>query len=293
MQPLSPNRRPGPSLWGYRLRRAWAKPWLRSFVRGYLPVILLALAGWGVISTDSLRLAVAERAGAVLEHLAARPEFAVKGVRIGGAPPALEREITALSDGLAGRSSLALDLAGLRARIEALPAVASARVVFDPDGTLRIGIDRRAPAALWRDGSGALRLIDAKGVAIREVASRFAWPEMALLIGPGAPRAVEEALALLEEAPELAPRLRGLARVGERRWDMVLDAGLVIMLPETRPRAALRGLMALEEAQGILERDLAAIDLRVQARPVLRLAPGAAEDMVLRRVVGLAEGEDT
>ena len=293
MRAVTTGRRPGPSRWGYRLRRAWATAWLRSFVKGYLPLLALALAGWGVVSTDRLRLAIAEAAGQLVERLAARPEFAVRGVSVGGATPALERDIARLTDGLAGRSSLALDLAGLRAEIESLPAVASASVVFDPNGTLRITVARREPAALWRDGEGALHLIDSHGVVIRPVASRFAWPEMPLLLGPGAERAVDEALALLAAAPALAGRMRGLARVGERRWDIVLDRDLVIMLPAKRPLSALRSALALDEAQRLFERDLAAIDLRVQPRPVLRIAPEAAEEMVLRRIVNLVEGEDT
>jgi len=293
MRPLNPPRRPGPSRWGYRLRRAWARPWVKGFVKGYLPAILLALAGLGVVSTDRLRLAVAETAGALAERLAARPEFAVADVAVAGATPALGREIAALTQGLAGRSSLALDLAALRSEIEALAAVARAAVVFDPGGTLRITIERRDPVALWRNGAGALHLIDRQGVVIRPVSSRFAWPDMPLLLGAGAEDRVGEALAILAAAPDLVDRLRGLARVGERRWDIVLDRGLVIMLPEDRPLAALSGALALDEVQGLFERDLAAIDLRVQARPVLRVAPAAAEEMVLRRIVGLVEGEDT
>lgn len=290
MRPLNPPRRPGPSRWGYRLRRAWARPWVKGFVKGYLPAILLALAGLGVVSTDRLRLAVAETAGALAERLAARPEFAVADVAVAGATPALGREIAALTQGLAGRSSLALDLAALRSEIEALAAVARAAVVFDPGGTLRITIERRDPVALWRNGAGALHLIDRQGVVIRPVSSRFAWPDMPLLLGAGAEDRVGEALAILAAAPDLVDRLRGLARVGERRWDIVLDREQRIALPETNALAALEQVIALDEAQDLLSRDVLRIDMRNPARPVLRLSEHALRE--LDRLRSLASGED-
>lgn len=296
MRPLSPPRRPGPSRWRYRLRRAWADPRLRAFVKGYMPLIALALAGWAVVADDRLRLAAAERGAAALAWLSARPELAVGGLAIEGATPALARDIRATLGPVAGQSSLTLDLDLLRDRVEALAAVRRASLYFDPGGLLTVTVVRREPVALWRDRTGALRLIDVEGVALDDAGSRLVYPDLPLVLGDGAPRAVAEALELIAAAPALLPRLRGLVRVGERRWDIVLGAtpeDLVIMLPEVRPLGALRGLMALDETQGLLARDLVAVDLRVRARPALRVAPGAAEQMVLRRAVRLVAGKDT
>jgi cell division protein FtsQ len=51
----------------------------------------------------------------------------------------------------------------------------------------------------------------------------------------------------------------------------------------------LEGLIALNEAEDILARDLISIDLRNEHRPVLRLAPFALEE--LRRAQGIAPTE--
>ena len=82
-------------------------------------------------------------------------------------------------------------------------------------------------------------------------------------------------------AGHLSPRLRGLVRVGARRWDMVLDRGQRILLPQNDPENALKRLIALDQAQSLLARDVPVIDLRITARPVLQLSPQALE--VLRR----------
>jgi cell division protein FtsQ len=83
----------------------------------------------------------------------------------------------------------------------------------------------------------------------------------------------------VEKAGPLLPRLRGLVRMGERRWDLVLDRDQRILLPETDPVRALDRLLALDQAEGILKRDITAVDLRLDTRPTLRLSADAAETL--------------
>lgn len=283
---------PGPSRLAYRMARLWALPGVRSLVQVYLPLVALTLAAWGVVSTDRLRLAVQDRASALVERLAARPEFAMKELAIEGATPALAAEVRRAVGPVEGLNSLALDVDGVRAAVEEIGAVARASVQVDPAGLMTVAVERRVPVALWRDG-GDLALIDVEGVAIGAVSSRIVYPELPLLVGPGAPAAVGEALALLEAAPSLRPRIRGLARVGERRWDLVLERDIIVMLPEDGAARALVGIMALHFSESLFDRDLAAVDLRVPGRPVLRTAGPEGTGAAIDRAVGLVLGEDT
>ena len=99
-----------------------------------------------------------------------------------------------------------------------------------------------------------------------------------------------EALALLGEARPVAERVRGLVRVGERRWDLVLDRDQVVKLPEAEPVAALGRVMALDAADDLLERDLTVVDMRDARRPMLRLTPHAVAE--LERLRAATTGED-
>ncbi|MGB8622418.1 MAG: cell division protein FtsQ/DivIB, partial [Paracoccaceae bacterium] len=99
---------------------------------------------------------------------------------------------------------------------------------------------------------------------------------------------VGEAMELLEAARPLAPRLRGLVRMGDRRWDVVLDRDQRILLPETDAVQALERVIALNQAEDMLERDLLVVDMRNAERPTLRMTPGAVEDM--RRIKTLEAG---
>jgi cell division protein FtsQ len=80
---------------------------------------------------------------------------------------------------------------------------------------------------------------------------------------------------VLAAAAPVAERVRGLVRVGERRWDLMLTKGLRIMLPSERPVEAVEQAVALHRETRALDRDLVALDLRLPERPTLRLHPEA------------------
>jgi cell division protein FtsQ len=69
---------------------------------------------------------------------------------------------------------------------------------------------------------------------------------------------------------------------------VVLDRDQRILLPETLPVRALERVIALDQAQQLLDRDVIAVDLRNEHRPVLRLAPPALS--ALRQARGLESG---
>ena len=77
-------------------------------------------------------------------------------------------------------------------------------------------------------------------------------------------------------------------RVGERRWDLVLDRDQVVQLPEADPAAALRRVMALDAAEQLLARDLSVVDMRDPTRPMLRLTEHAIAE--LERLQGRRQG---
>lgn len=285
--------RPGPSKLAYRLHRAWAREGLRRLVTVYLPLAALGLVGWRVVSDDGLRVAAQEHLARAWETVAARPEFAVEGIVVSGGTGVLRARVRREIGPVAGLSSLTLDLGELRARVEAIGAVRRAELRFDTTGQLAVAIEAREPVALWRDGTGALALIDREGVRIDRVAARADHPDLPLVLGEGAERAVAEALALLEASPALKPRLRGLVRVGERRWDIVLDQGLTILLPEEGAVAALERALLVHARERLFDAHLAAVDLRVPGRPTLRLAPDAAEGLILERALTEVLEEET
>jgi cell division protein FtsQ len=284
---------PGPSKLTYRLSRAWAKPILRNAALVYLPLVALAIVGWRVAAHDGSRGMIEAKIVSVVEQIAARPEFAVRGVAVFGGSDELQADVRRALFIQPGMSSLKLDVEELRHRVEALGAVEKATVQFDPKGTLRIAVVERIAVVLFRRADEVLVMLDKGGVEIGPAGLRANHPELPVILGAGAQDRVGEVTALLGGAPGIVPRLRALIRVGERRWDLVLDRGLLIKLPETGGVEALSRIMALHYGEELLDRNIAVIDMRLPERPALRMKPDAAETYQIRRAVAALGGEDT
>ena len=105
--------------------------------------------------------------------------------------------------------------------------------------------------------------------------NRIDRPDLPLIAGPGVQDVVPEAMRLLAAAEPLRTRIRGLVRIGERRWNLVLDRGQEIMLPEQDAVAALERVIALDQAEDLLDRDVTVVDMRIGRRPTLRLSEEA------------------
>lgn len=283
---------PGPSRWTYRVTRAWKKPLVRQLVLGVLPLAVLVGAGLRLAADADVHAWVGAQKNAVIAKLSERPEFAIQAVHVAGASEEVTRAVVEVANVAPGMSSLRIKVAALKAEVEKLGAVKAAHVTLASDGVLKIHVTERIPAALWRTDEDLLWLVDREGALIQRAITRRGYPELPVVLGTGAPGAVAEALDLMAAGDEVRERLRAFVRVGERRWDLVLNRDLRIMLPEREPGAALSRVMAWHYGEDVLDRGLTAIDLRVGARPVLRMTEEAAEAHRLRSVAG-ESGEDT
>ncbi|MEM1237916.1 MAG: cell division protein FtsQ/DivIB [Pseudomonadota bacterium] len=216
-----------------------------------------------------------------------RPEFMVRLLAVEGANPQVAEDIRANIHLDFPLSSFDLDLDALHKQVTELPPVQEATLRVRPGGVLEIGVVERVPALVWRNKEG-LGLLDVDGVRITNIEARSDRPELPLVVGAGADKNVTEALDLVRAAAPIASRLRGLQRVGERRWDVVLDRNQIIQLPENGAVRALERVILLDSAQDLLARDVSHIDLRNARRPTLRLVPSSLEE--LRKIRGMELG---
>jgi cell division protein FtsQ len=102
------------------------------------------------------------------------------------------------------------------------------------------------------------------------------YQKLPLIVGSDAPAHVAELMEILAAEPELATRFVAAVRVGERRWNIRLSDNIEVRLPEKEPASAWKRLAELQSAQQLLDRNVKVIDLRVDGRLFIKLAP---EDM--------------
>jgi cell division protein FtsQ len=279
VQPARPWRARGRL--AYRLQRIWLTPGYRISLKYGLPLL-------AVIGVIALVFADEGRRGAIMGQIDAlkatfmdRPEFMVTELQLPEMSPELEFTLRQTLDIGFPISSFRLDMDALRTEVEALDWVRSADVRLLSGGVLTLSVTERVPAILWRSDEG-LELLDGEGVRVAFLLNRGLRPDLPLIAGAGANAHIPEALELLDAAQPLGERLRGLVRMGERRWDVVLDRDQRIRLPESAPVAALERVLALEQAQDLLSRDILVADMRNPARPVLQISAGAME--ILREI---------
>jgi cell division protein FtsQ len=276
MQPMN-RLDPAPSRLRYRYQRLMLTPLFRKLLRVGVPFCLTFGLGAAWLSDKDRQEALVLAAADIRQQIETRPEFMVNLLAVEGASTVVEEDIREIFPHDLPASSFDLDLDDIRGMIVGLPAVADATVRIRQGGVLVAKVTERQPAAIWRTRDG-LGIIDRDGVVIGEIAQRAERPDLPVIAGPGADLAVPEALEVLRAAAPIASRVRGLVRMGERRWDVVLDRDQRILLPEADPVRALERVIVLDDVQDMLERDLVAIDMRLAARPTIRMNEGAVEE---------------
>ncbi|MEX2519284.1 MAG: cell division protein FtsQ/DivIB [Paracoccaceae bacterium] len=275
---------PAPSRLSYKMKRLWRRAAFRRAVTVHGPIVIaVASIGWAA-AQPQIRADVVELTAMVRSAVSERPEFAVRRIDVRGnnLTPEVAQEVRASLSPWLGASSLAADAAEIRAAVGQIGWVESAGVRLSAPETLIVTVRERRPVAIWRRGE-ALTLLGAAGEHIAPLAARAERPNLPLIAGDGADRAVADALAVIAAAAGVGPRLRGLVRVGERRWNAVIQDGPLVMLPALRAPDAMGYLAALDAGENVLSRDVTHVDLRLADRPTLRLSAEAMEALQAAR----------
>ncbi len=287
VEPL--RRDPAPSRWAYRRQRLMLTPMFRTLFRVGLPTFVLLAATGLYLADQSRRDGLTGAFTDLRTKFEQRPEFMVSLVSVEGASDELAEAVRAKLALPLPQSSFDMDLDAARLRVEALDAVQQAELRVRSGGILQVLITERQPVFVWRH-EDTLEMLDQTGHRVAGLGSRTDRPDLPLIAGQGANLATDEALEILAAASPLAPRIRGMIRVGARRWDIILDRDQRINLPATNPVRALERLLVLDKAQDILARALSTIDLRNEHRPTVRLTPFAFVE--LRRAQGIEPVEN-
>src|SRR6201992_20901 len=237
-------------------------------------LILLGSAGFGIVKGGHLeeftsalsdtRNAIANSAG-----------FRITTVAINGRKQLTQDEVLAIG-GVNGRSSLLfLDAEAVRDKLKANPWIGDATVLKLYPGRLQIDIVERSAFALWQQ-DGHLSVIADDGAVLEPyVTQRFA--KLPLMVGKGAETHAKDFLAVLNRYPQVRGVTKAAIYVGERRWNLRLQDGLDIKLPENDVEGALASLSKLDQEDRLFSRDIVVVDMRLPDRISVQLSDDAAK----------------
>ena len=267
-----------PAGWRLLLRRqrALIKPagWIAA---GLVVVVLVVVVGHsgapGGAASGTLA-SLRDRLG----NVTAASGMRVTEVRIEGRENTPEPLLRAALGVSKGDPILGFSLDQARTRIETLSWVEHATVERRLPATVVVFLEERRPFAIWQN-QGKYVLVDRNGqiVADQDVAQ---FRNLPLIVGQGAPAAAKDLLTALTDRPALAAKITASVRVGERRWNLRMNNGSDVMLPEGHEIAALDRLLQLQQDHAVLDRPLVAIDMRLPDRLVLRPRTDSKDDSV-------------
>jgi cell division protein FtsQ len=169
-------------------------------------------------------------------------------------------------------SLVGYDAAAAQERVARLPWVAGVTVRKFYPSTLSVEVEERKPFALWQH-EGEVYVVDRGGTKIVPLEeSRFG--KLPFLVGAGANEKAATFVEALRDVPDIARQMRAAVLVAERRWDLHLEHGVQVKLPEKAVRQALLQLARLDKERQLLARDVVVVDLRIPDRLTVRLPEG-------------------
>ncbi|OYR12756.1 POTRA domain, FtsQ-type family protein [Brucella rhizosphaerae] len=201
--------------------------------------------------------------------------FAIEDVKVVGNSETSDIDILGQLE-LDGETSLVgLSAEQARQAIAKLPWVESAEVRKVYPGTLLVSLEERKAFAVWQNGQ-ELSLIDSAGDTIVPFRPGR-YNALPLVVGEGAEKRVKGFVDEVAAYPGLAGKARAYIRVADRRWDILLENGVRIMLPEDEPMKALAEVERLDNENHLLSRDIASVDLRLDDRVTVQLTASGME----------------
>lgn len=173
-----------------------------------------------------------------------------------------------------GNSLFSFKVDAAREEVMNDPWVKSATVRKVYPDTIVVDVMERKPVALWQS-KGELHLIARDGFVISKAEPKHM--RLPQVVGEGANMAAAEFLSVVSRFPSIAERASAYVRVAGRRWNVRMNDGPQVLLPEADWQVALSELQDLQANKELLDRDILQIDMRLADRLVIKLDPEVAE----------------
>lgn len=265
--------------------------WIFGFLKSRHPMVWLSL---GVIILTAAAAIVAghvvdrtmQKTDAAAGAMVSDAGFGVAQVHLNGNNRTPASAIMTALDLKGGQSIFGVNLRQARARLLSLPWVADAEVTRRYPDDIEVRVVERVPFARWQTVKG-LFVVEKQGRVIVPIAAdKFA--KLPLLLGSGAPENADAVLKAVARHRAIVARVQGYQYQSRRRWNLLLDDGVVVKLPEIGFERQLDALDKLIVEKGILETDIQEIDLRDPNYFYFKRRSGAGEQKDRKTEAGSA-----
>jgi cell division protein FtsQ len=155
----------------------------------------------------------------------------------------------------------------IKSKLENIAWVKSVIVQRKLPDTMYVRIAERTPIAILQS-KYKLYLIDSDG-KILENDGIGSFDNLPIVVGEGAEKEADQLLRCLGKFPKIRKQLVFAVRIGKRRWNIKINKGITVKLPENRIMHALGILEEISDSNGFFNDDIEAIDLRMLDRVIV------------------------
>lgn len=167
-----------------------------------------------------------------------------------------------------------IDLNASKEKIEKISWIKDVQIERQLPDTLSLKIKERVPVGLWqRDGK--VSVIDREGVILTQKISKE-FKDFIIFTGKNVDQKAGNFLNILQAEPTLYQKIEAAQYVSERRWNLTLKNGLMIKLPEDAVPFALSQLVDYQKKDGLLDKPIKSLDVRMFPRIIVQTFPGEA-----------------
>ena len=213
----------------------------------------------------SIVLAIYFATRIITSHIGRGPISTVKHIEISSESRDINLEPIGVAIGIRHGTQLrSLDLHQINNRIMAVPGVKNSSVRRLPNGDLKIKIQQHNAVAMWTDGVMYYPLSD-EG---EKIDTPFEKPSENTIVFSGEiPKNITE---ILNNVSGISEYIDYITMVESRRLNIHTKNGIVIYLPENNPGMAINKISVLNQTHKILSRKIALIDMRDNARILVK-----------------------
>lgn len=216
----------------------------------------------------SILLAIYFSTRIVTSYLGRGPISYIKHVEITSNSHNFDAESIRLAIGILPETKIrSIDLHQINNRVLSVPWVKNAATRRLPNGDLIIKTQQHTAVAMWSDGLMFYPL-SADGTKID---TPFDRPDKNTIVFRGPlPEDSKDLTDIINNVSVLSDYIDYMTFVESRRWNIYTRNGIVIYLPEDNPSVAINKISVLNQTHKILSRDLKTIDMRDNARILVK-----------------------
>ncbi len=245
-------------------KKIGAKRYIRIFLRKlFLSIFLIILISIVVVFAYDKELVV-NTFNKSVNDLSQKLNFSLKKIELQEQLKYCPSIRNLLGDIKPDTSIFLISITDIKTKLESLDCISSVNIEREYPDTIKIQVHEKQPIAIWQNEQNFYYITENGSVmSIRKLKN---IEKFIVVAGSNAPIHTPGLVSFLELDQELMSQVTSAIWVGNRRWNIKLENGMLIKLPEINPEIAWNKFIKINNDAEFKEKNYKSVDLRIQDR---------------------------